>query len=326
MSAATLADLSDQLVYLAVLSYLVAVALFGAAFASRRDWWGRAGLAVTVAGLAANAGCALTRGLAAGRVPWGNMYEFSVMLGGIIVAGFLVWAFRRPEVRPLGAFFLVPAVLAIGAGRVALYAAAGPLVPALQSGWLRIHVLAAITGTALLTLASVFSALYLVAERLERRAAPLRPPLIGGGARTADPAEVEAKVEAASIAGYVEEQGEVPVAAPAARRRFPLPSARVLDDLAYKTTAFAFPIWTFAIIAGAIWGQSAWGRYWGWDPKETWSFIVWVIYAAYLHARATAGWRGRGAAWIGVVGLAAMIFNFYVVNTVVIGLHSYSGL
>src|SRR6266550_8987322 len=159
MSAATLADLSDQLVYLAVLSYLVAVALFGAAFASRRDWWGRAGLAVTVAGLAANAGCALTRGLAAGRVPWGNMYEFSVMLGGIIVAGFLVWAFRRPEVRPLGAFFLVPAVLAIGAGRVALYATAGPLVPALQSGWLRIHVLAAITGTALLTLASVFSAL-----------------------------------------------------------------------------------------------------------------------------------------------------------------------
>ncbi len=327
MSAATLADLSDQLVYLAVLSYLVAVALFGAEFMTRSAWWGRAGLGVTLAGLAANAGCALARGLATGRVPWGNMYEFSVMLGGIIVTGFLVWAFRRPEVRPLGAFFLVPAVLAIGAGRVALYAAAGPLVPALQSGWLRIHVLAAITGTALLTLASVFSLLYLVAERLERKAAPLRPPLIGGGARTADPAEVEAKVEASAsaIAGYVEEQGEGGPAV-ATRRRFPLPSARTLDDLAYKTTAFAFPIWTFAIIAGAIWGQSAWGRYWGWDPKETWSFIVWVIYAAYLHARATAGWRGRRAAWIGVVGLAAMIFNFYVVNTVVIGLHSYSGL
>ena len=125
-----------------------------------------------------------------------------------------------------------------------------------------------------------------------------------------------------------EELGEgspVPAAA-TARRRIRLPSSRTLDDLAYKTTAVAFPIWTFAIIAGAIWGQSAWGRYWGWDPKETWSFVVWVIYAAYLHARATAGWRGRGAAWIGVVGLAAMIFNFYVVNTVLVGLHSYSGL
>ena len=157
-------------------------------------------------------------------------------------------------------------------------------------------------------------------------AVPLRPPLIGG-ARTADPAEVEAKRSA--IAGHMEEElGEgspVPAAA-TARRRIRLPSSRTLDDLAYKTTAVAFPIWTFAIIAGAIWGQSAWGRYWGWDPKETWSFVVWVIYAAYLHARATAGWRGRGAAWIGVVGLAAMIFNFYVVNTVLVGLHSYSGL
>jgi cytochrome c-type biogenesis protein CcsB len=325
MSAATLAGLSDQLLYLAVLSYLVAVGLFGGELALGRGWLGRAGLGVTVVGLAANAGCALTRGLATGRVPWGNMYEYSVMLGAVVVTGFLVWALRRAEVRPLGAFFLVPAVLAIGAGRVALYAEAGPLVPALQSGWLRIHVFAAITGSALLTLASIFSALYLVADWLERRAAPLRPPLIGGGARTADPAEVEARRSA--IAGHVEEEGpeDAPLAAPP-RRRLRLPPARVLDDLAYKTTAVAFPIWTFAIIAGAIWGQSAWGRYWGWDPKETWSFVVWVIYAAYLHARATAGWRGRGAAWIGVVGLAAMVFNFYVVNTVVIGLHSYSGL
>jgi cytochrome c-type biogenesis protein CcsB len=103
-----------------------------------------------------------------------------------------------------------------------------------------------------------------------------------------------------------------------------LPPSRTLDLLAYRTAAFGFPIWTFAIIAGAIWAQSAWGRYWGWDPKETWSFIVWVVFAAYLHARATAGWRGRRAAWISLVGFAAMLFNFYVVNTWVVGLHSYA--
>jgi cytochrome c-type biogenesis protein CcsB len=168
--------------------------------------------------------------------------------------------------------------------------------------------------------ASIFSVLYLVAERLERRSAPPRPPLIAGAARTADAAEVHQ-----AIAGYVDEE-ETGLPGPTRARRFHLPSAKTLDDLAYKTTAFGFPIFTFAIIAGAIWGQSAWGRYWGWDPKETWSFITWVIYAAYLHARATAGWRARGAAWIGVAGLVAMIVNFYVINTVVVGLHSYSGL
>ena len=105
-----------------------------------------------------------------------------------------------------------------------------------------------------------------------------------------------------------------------------LPPARVLDELAYRTAAFGFPIWTFAIIAGAIWAQSAWGRYWGWDPKETWSFIVWVVFAAYLHARATAGWKGRRAAWIALVGMACLLFNFYVVNTWIVGLHSYAGV
>jgi cytochrome c-type biogenesis protein CcsB len=329
MSSATLAGISDQLVYLTVLSYLLAAVLFGWEFSFQsgdgRDggWAGRAGMLVAGAGLAANIGCAVTRGLATGRVPWGNMYEYSIMVGLISVAAFMVWAVRRPEVRPLGGFLLLPAVTAVAVGRFALYADAGPLVPALQSGWLRIHVLAAIIGSSVLGLASIFSVLYLVAERLERRAAPPRPPLVAGGAKTADPVKVRE-----TIAGYVEEETEAnaPSGLRIKGRRIPLPSSQVLDDLAYKTTAFGFPIWTFAIIAGAVWAQSAWGRYWGWDPKETWSFIVWTIFAAYLHARATAGWRGRGAAWIGTVGLLAMVFNFYVVNTVVIGLHSYSGL
>jgi len=90
--------------------------------------------------------------------------------------------------------------------------------------------------------------------------------------------------------------------------------------------AFVFPLWTFAVIAGAIWAENAWGRYWGWDPKETWAFITWVIYAGYLHARVTVGWKGRKSAIIALVGYSSLIFNFIGVNIWLPGLHSYSGL
>jgi cytochrome c-type biogenesis protein CcsB len=99
-----------------------------------------------------------------------------------------------------------------------------------------------------------------------------------------------------------------------------------LDAITYRVIAFTFPLWTFAIIAGAIWAENAWGKYWGWDPKETWAFITWVIYAAYLHARATAGWRGRNAAFIALAGFAALTFNLFGVNLFITGLHSYAGV
>lgn len=105
-----------------------------------------------------------------------------------------------------------------------------------------------------------------------------------------------------------------------------LPGADALDRLAYRTTIVAFPLFTFAIITGAIWAEAAWGRFWGWDPKETVAFVSWVIYAAYLHARATAGWRTGRAAWVNVAGLATMIFNLFFINMVVAGLHSYAGV
>ena len=105
-----------------------------------------------------------------------------------------------------------------------------------------------------------------------------------------------------------------------------LPNADRLDSLAYRTIAFVFPVWTFAVIAGAIWAENAWGRYWGWDPKETWAFITWVAYAAYLHARATAGWKGRKAAYIALVAFGCFVFNFIGINILVSGLHSYGGV
>ncbi len=99
-----------------------------------------------------------------------------------------------------------------------------------------------------------------------------------------------------------------------------------MDRLAYRINAFTFPLWTFAVIAGAIWAENAWGRYWGWDPKEVWAFITWVVYAAYLHARATAGWKARGSAWIALAGFGCLMFNYFGVNLLITGLHSYSGV
>jgi cytochrome c-type biogenesis protein CcsB len=104
------------------------------------------------------------------------------------------------------------------------------------------------------------------------------------------------------------------------------PPAAALDRSAYKMHAFAYPIWTFAVIAGAIWAENAWGRYWGWDPKETWAFITWMVYTAYLHARATAGWKGRKAAYVALLGYATFLFNYLVVNIWLVGFHSYAGV
>ncbi len=105
-----------------------------------------------------------------------------------------------------------------------------------------------------------------------------------------------------------------------------LPSLEVLDQLSYRLVAFVFPLWTFAVIAGAIWAESAWGRYWGWDPKETWAFITWVLYAAYLHARVTVGWRGRRAAWLCLFAGSTFLFNYVYINIWGSGKHTYSGL
>jgi cytochrome c-type biogenesis protein CcsB len=105
-----------------------------------------------------------------------------------------------------------------------------------------------------------------------------------------------------------------------------LPTASTLESLAFRLNVVGFVFWTFTLVAGAIWAERAWGRYWGWDVKEVWTFIIWVIFAGYIHARATRGWRGNRSAWLGLIGFGAVIFNYTVVNIAFTGLHSYSGL
>jgi cytochrome c-type biogenesis protein CcsB len=249
---------------------------------------GRWAVALTVIGWLLHAATLAVRGLAEQRVPWGNMFEFATAGAFAVTSAYLV-LLTRQRVRWLGVAVMLAVVLVLGLAGTVLYTSAGSLVPALSSYWLWIHVTAAIVSMGILTVGSAAAALYLIRVRHDGRVTAGRAP---GLSRVG---------------------------------RF-LPEPEVLDRTSYRVIAFGFPIWTFAIIAGAIWAEAAWGRYWGWDPKETWAFITWVVYAGYLHARSTAGWRGSRAAWIALIGFAAFLFNFFGVNIAIVGLHSYAGI
>ncbi|MFI1464630.1 c-type cytochrome biogenesis protein CcsB [Nocardia carnea] len=226
------------------------------------------------------------RGFATGRFPLGNMYEFVSMATAAAVVVGLVFM-RDPRYRGIWAFLLVPVLILMFLAGTVLYSDAAPVVPALRSFWLPLHVTIVSIGSGVFLVSGIASLLFLYR---------LRQP------------EGE---ESGNMLGAV------------ARR---LPDARTLDRLAYRTTIIGFPLFGAGVILGAIWAEAAWGRFWGWDPKETCSFIAWVLYAAYLHARATSGWRDTKAAWINVAGFVAMLFNLFIINLVVSGLHSYSGL
>ena len=247
---------------------------------------GRAGLALVYVGIAMLLVCIVLRGLATSRVPWGNMYEFINLtcFSGLVAAAIVL---RRPQFRALWVFVLLPVLILLTVSGQWLYTHAAPVMPALQSYWLPIHVSVVSLGSGVFLVAGVASILFLL--KMSPLGAPDREGVV------------------ASIVSR-------------------LPDAQTLDRIAYRTTIFAFPIFGFGVIFGAIWAEEAWGRYWGWDPKETVSFIAWVVYAAYLHARSTAGWRDKKAAWINVVGFVAMVFNLFFINLVTVGLHSYAGV
>ncbi len=247
---------------------------------------GRAGLSVVYLGTGLLLACLVLRGLATVRVPWGNMYEFINLtcLCGLIAGAVVL---RRPQYRPLWVFLLLPVLILLTVSGRWLYTNAAPVMPALQSYWLPIHVSVVSLGSGVFLVAGIASMLFLLRT-----------------SRLGDPDADRAP----------------------ARLVRPFPDAETLDRIAYRTTIFAFPVFGFGVIFGAIWAEEAWGRYWGWDPKETVSFVAWVIYAAYLHARSTAGWRDRKAAWINVAGFVAMVFNLFFVNLVTVGLHSYAGV
>ena len=184
----------------------------------------------------------------------------------------------------------MPVVLALAVDVVVIYMPAGQLVPALQSYWIAIHVTAMIIAIGTVHL-----------RRRRHRAVPAGLPVRAAGRRGPDVAR-----RPGSGTGC-----------PARRCSTGWPTGR---------SCSRSPPGPSRSSPGAIWADHAWGRYWGWDPKETWSFITWLVYAAFLHARATAGWRGRRAAYIQLFGFACLLFNLVGVNLWITGLHSYAGM
>ncbi|RFA16879.1 c-type cytochrome biogenesis protein CcsB [Subtercola boreus] len=247
----------------------------------------RLGVAFTLIGFLLEATADILRGIAAARVPWANMYEFS-MTGTVLIVGVFLVVITRVDLRFLGTFITGLVLILLGISTVNYYVGVSPLPPALQSAWLVIHVFVASLGTAFFALGFALSAIQLVQYRRE------------------------SIVEGAKFW----------------RLKFmaSLPDSNRLENLAYRVNIVGFVFWTFTLIAGAVWAERAWGRYWGWDTKEVWTFIIWVIYAGYIHARATRGWRGSRSAVLAIIGFAAVLFNFGIVNVFFHGLHSYSGL
>jgi cytochrome c-type biogenesis protein CcsB len=252
----------------------------------RSDRLGRIAVALTALAFLLHLGAVVLRGASAGRAPWGNMFEFSTTGALAVTAVFLALLAKRDARYPVR------------------YIGVFVILPVLLTLGLAVAVLYTESEQLVPALKSVWLVIHVSAA------------IIASGVFTIAFTQ--------TVLYLVQDRMEKRGGGPAFMTRFP--SAAALDRAAYRMHAFAFPIWTFAVIAGAIWAENAWGRYWGWDPKETWAFITWVVYACYLHARATAGWRGRKAAYLALLGYGTFLFNYLVVNIFLAGLHSYAGV
>ncbi|QAY74818.1 c-type cytochrome biogenesis protein CcsB [Agromyces protaetiae] len=249
----------------------------------------RVAVAMTVLAWVLHLAGDVLRGVAAGRVPWANMYEFALTGTLVVTTVFLVVLLvSKIDLRFLGTFVTGLVLVLLGVATVNFHVSVVPLPPALQSLWLIIHVFVATSAVGFFALGFALSVVQLMQSRREATAAT----------------------------------------AESVKRSFlaTLPKAKTLENLAYRVNIIGFILWTFTLMAGAIWAEKAWGRYWGWDTKEVWTFIIWVIYAGYIHARATRGWRGSRSAWLAIIGFSAVLFNFTIVNLFFKGLHAYSGL
>ncbi len=220
-----------------------------------------------------------------GRAPLTNLYESVVFFAWTIVLIYLALDLKYKQ-RAVGAFVMPFALFSMLGAQMWLNAGIDPLVPALQSNWLTYHVITCFLGYAAFAVACGVSIMYLIKVGKEEKH--------------------EGTEQMTGVLGI-------------------FPSCRILDDINYRAIMIGFPLLTLGIITGAAWANYAWGTYWSWDPKETWSLIVWFLYAAFLHARFTRGWVGRRAAWLSIIGFAATIFCYLGVNLVLSGLHSYGG-
>lgn len=269
-------QVENTLFTLVMLICFASMILYFAFIAARRDKLARAAVALQAAGLVLHTAALVCRGIAAGRLPLTNQYEFATSFawGVSLVSLIFVLKFKFPV---LGAFSAPVTFLIIG------YAAmqsreVRELMPSLRSNWLAFHVSTAIIAYGAFGVSCVLGGIFLLRERMKAR-------------------------------GFLDQH---------------IPDREKLDVIGYRSVSLGLLFLTFTIITGAIWAERAWGSYWSWDPKETWSLVTWIVYAAYLHLRIRRGWRGRAAAIFAVVGFICVMFTYIGVNTLLPGVHSYA--
>src|SRR5690625_3840431 len=341
----TYSNASDMLIYGAMAAYAVALVAFSidlARLADRSSGNNRklagVGQAVTWAGFLMHAVAVLLRGLAVSRVPWANMYEFAITATLIAVAVYLGVQVLR-DMRVLGAPVTGIVLLILGAAVTLFYVDPRDLVPALQNYWLIIHVSIATISVGVLTVAFLISVLQLIVDKHGRARESAEKGATSAEAASAATLASDSTISAEAVSATATTGVETVSSAQAGTDAAPAKGKRAwqrilkhvgtpqqLEGAAFRLNAIGFVLWTFTLIAGAIWAEEAWGRFWGWDPKEVWTFIIWVVYAAYLHARATRGWAGARAAWFAIVGYACIIFNYTIVNLFFNSIHAYSGI
>jgi len=250
--------------------------------------------AVLAAGAIIQTAYLILRWAAAGRAPFSNMFESLVLFAWALVVvhlGLQLW--RNLPIVAAGTALTAVLVLAYAS---TFESKIEPLMPALRSNWLTVHVFTCFLGYGAVTIAMLSGVAFLIADRRRETAGVPQ-----GAAQALKPAH--------SDRGWPVSRSEI---------------AGALEAATDKTISFGFLFLTVGIISGAVWANAAWGTYWSWDPKETWSLITWFIYAVYLHCRFMRGWRGRRAAWISVIGFASVVFTYLGVNFLLSGLHSYA--
>lgn len=314
-------------------------------------WDRRARVALWVC-LGFNVFALLHRWIAAGHAPWANQFESATMVAfGVLL---LYAYFERESHLPLLGLLVIPAAMvAIAAANMLPheYKRMAPLIPALQSYWLKIHVSLMLISYGSFATTFGLSLLYLIRTGAWTRkttwaALALAGPVVGWffgyvhqmarsslwnglmqamGATELAQGDTYKAYAVFAAAGLV-----VAMLLAAALTRLParlidqVPAAEVLDELNYRSVAIGFPLLTLGIILGAFWGHVAWGRYWAWDPKETWAFISWLIFAFFLHMRIFGGWSGKRIAWVGLIGAGSIVFTYWGVNFLLSGLHAYA--
>lgn len=256
--------------------YIISAFFYFSFLFTRRENLARAGLSFALAGLVLHTLALAWRTVEAGRAPFTNMYESLSFFSWASILAYIIIE-RKYRIRRAGAYFLliVIAFMALASSPL-MPKEITPLVPALQSYWLWLHVSVTLVGEAFFAIAFITSIMYLRAEALEKK-----------GLKPAFPSEK-------------------------------------LDSISYRLIAIGFPLFTLGgLVFGMIWAYKAWGSYWSWDPKETWTLITWFVFALYLHTRVVMGWKGRRSAIIAIIGFLAALFTYFGVNYLLAGLHSY---